>query len=268
MICKNCQTDLIPNSDYCHICGGKIIRNRLTFRNLFEHITETFFNYDNKLLRTFLGLFKTPEDVIGGYINGTRKKHVNVISYFALAITVSGLYLLILNKFFPETLDYSIMVAPGQEEFQKKNVSFVQEYMSLFMMLYVPIYALMARFSFIGLNKFNYTELLVVFLYIQAQISLATAIVGVAFSALGITQGVLSLVFIPLMILYSAFCLKRLYKIGIGSLILRTILFFVALIAVFIIVTIVVMIIMYLNGELQSMMEAQKAAMEAAKQGQ
>lgn len=268
MICKNCQTDLIPDSDYCHTCGGKIIRNRLTFKNLFEHITETFFNYDNKLLRTFWGLFKTPEDVIGGYINGTRKKYVNVISYFALAITVSGLYLLILNKFFPETMDYSVMVAPGQEEFQKKNVSFVQEYMSLFMMLYVPIYALMARFSFIGLNKFNYTELLVVFLYIQAQISLATAIVGVALSAFGITQGVMSLVFIPLMILYSAFCLKRLYKVSFGNMILRTILFFVALIAVFIIATVVVLIIMYLNGELQSMLETQKAAMEAAKQAQ
>ena len=266
MICKNCHTELFPNSDYCHACGAKIIRKRLTFRNLFEHISETFFNYDNKLLRTFLVLFKNPNDVIGGYINGTRKKYVNVISYFALAITVSGLYLLVLKKFFPETMDYSIMVAPGQEEFQKKNVSFVQEYMSLFMMLYVPIYALIARVSFIGLNKLNYTELLVVFLYIQAQISIATALFGVIFSAFGVTQGVMSLFLIPLMIIYSAYCLKQLYGITIGNLLLRTILFFVVLGVVFIIAVIIALIVMYFNGELQNMIEAQRTAREAAKQ--
>ncbi|MDU8885997.1 DUF3667 domain-containing protein [Yeosuana sp. MJ-SS3] len=168
MHCKNCFTDLKENYDFCYNCGAKVIRNRLTFKIFFEHISETFFNYDNKLLRTFIELFTKPEDVIGSYINGVRKKYVNPISYFALALSISGIYLLIINKFFPETLDFSIFNFPGQEELQKRNVSFVQEYYSIVMMFYVPIYALMALLTFIGLKKFNYTELLVIFLYIQA----------------------------------------------------------------------------------------------------
>lgn len=260
MNCKNCKTVLSLESDYCNSCGGKVIRNRLTFKNLFEHITETFFNYDNKLLRTFLVLFKNPENVIGSYINGTRKKYVNVISYFALAITISGFYLLILKKFFPEVMDYSILSFEGQEDFQKKNVSFVQEYMSLFMMLYVPIYALIARVSFIGVNKFNYTELLVVFLYIQAQMSIVTAIASVILSFFGVTQGVMSIVFTPLMVLYTAICLKRLYNINTQNIILRTLLFFAVLMVVFIIASVVMGIFMFLNGDFQQMIEAQKAA--------
>ncbi|MDO5981542.1 DUF3667 domain-containing protein [Flavivirga spongiicola] len=260
MTCKNCDTSLSAESDFCHICGAKVIRNRLTIKNLFEHFSETFLNYDNKLLQTFIMLFKKPEDVIGSYINGTRKKYVDVISYFAIAITVSGLYLFILNNFFPKTLDYSMFAAAGQEEFNKKSISFVQEYMSLLMMLYVPLYAVMARMTFIGIKKFNFTELLVVFLYLQAQMSIITAITSVLFSSVGINQGIVSVVSIPLMILYSAFCLKRLYNLNFRNIFLRTLLFLVILGITFFVIEIIMLGIMYSNGSLQELIEAQKAA--------
>jgi hypothetical protein len=92
MDCKNCQTSLSETAEYCYHCGGKIIKNHLTIRNLFEHFSEAFLNYD-RFLQTFIGLFTAPEEVIGCYISGTRKKYVNVISYFAIAITISDLQL-------------------------------------------------------------------------------------------------------------------------------------------------------------------------------
>ncbi|WP_431135677.1 DUF3667 domain-containing protein [Psychroserpens mesophilus] len=266
MNCKNCHTKLPEQSDFCNSCGGKVIRNRLTFRNLFEHISETFFNYDNKLLRTFIDMFKQPEVVIGGYIEGVRKRYVNPISYFGLAITLTGLYLLILNKFFPESLDFSNFVVEGQEEFQQKNVSFIQEYMSIFMMLYIPIYALIARISFIGLNKFNYTELIVVFLYWQSQTSLISAIVIIIAAMFGIANGVMSMLFLPLMILYAAFILKRLYQLSFAQIALRTLLFFAVLGIAMVIIIIIVIAIMLITGDMQEMIEAQRAALEAAEQ--
>ena len=78
-------------------------------------------------------------------------------------------------------MDFSLFSAPGQEEFQRNSMNFIQEYMSIFMMLYVPIYAIMARLTFLGINKFNYTELIVVFLYIQAQISIVSGFLGIIF---------------------------------------------------------------------------------------
>lgn len=260
MNCKNCDTKLTPESDFCYSCGGKVIRNRLTLKNLFEHISETFFNYDNKLFRTIIDLFVIPEDVIGGYINGVRKKYVNPISLFGLAITISGIYMIIINKFFPELMDFSVFSAPGQEEIQKKNISFVQEYQSIFMMLYVPIYALMARITFVGTSKFNYTELVVVFLYIQSQISIVSGILGIIISFLGVSQGTFSLFSIPMMIIYSAYCLKRLYGLNFKNIFWRTLLFMVILAVVFVIASIFMAIIMFINGDFQSIIEAKKVS--------
>ncbi|SDH80253.1 DUF3667 domain-containing protein [Winogradskyella thalassocola] len=251
MNCKNCHTELSTKDDYCKCCGGKVIRNRLTFGNLFEHISETFFNYDNKLLQTFIQLFKQPEEVIGGYINGTRKKYVNVISYFALAITISGFYLIIVKKYFPETMDFSQLAYPGQEEFQKKNMSFIEEYQSLLMMLYVPLYALMARVTFFNIKKYNYTELLVVFMYIQAQLSIASAIVVISLGLLGISSSIVGILMIPLMIIYSAYVLKRLLDLSASDIIVRTLLFFIVLGITMVFITIIMLVTMYFTGDLQ-----------------
>jgi len=264
MSCKNCNTVLSAESEFCNLCGGKVIRNRLTFKNLFAHFSETFLNYDNKLLRTFIVLFKKPEAVIESYIDGVRKRYVNPISYFGLAVTLTGLYTLIVTRYFPETFDFSILTAPGQEEFQRKNMSFVQEYQSLIMMFYIPIYALIARVSFLGLNKYNYTELLVIFMFTQAQISISIAIITVLTSIMGISIGVVSLVSIPLMILYNAFCLKRLYNLNVIQIIARTLLFIVILGVIFVIASIITAVVMYLNGDFDEMIKTKRAAAEVA----
>ena len=266
MNCKNCHTELEEQDDYCKSCGGKVIRNRLTIKNLFAHFSETFFNYDNTLLQTFISLFTKPEVVIGSYINGTRKKYVNVISYFALAITISGFQLLIVNKYFPEIYDFSIESMKGQAEFQRKNMAFIQEYQSIVMMLYVPIYAFMAKIVFFNLKKYNYTELLVVFMYIQAQTSISGALLVLVLALVGLSSNIIGIAMIPLMILYAAYCLKRLYNLNLLDIIVRTLLFIVVLGVVFIIITMIMVGIMFLNGDLQEMFEAgKKAAEEAAK---
>jgi len=261
--CKNCHTELQKQDDFCSSCGGRVIRNRLTFRNLFEHLSETFFNYDNKLLRTVIDLFKRPEDVIVGYIEGVRKKYVNPISLFGLALTVTGLYMIIINKFFPEMIDFSNLAIEGQEEMQRKNMQFIQEYQSIIVMLYVPIYALMARLVFFDKKRFNYTELLVVFMYIQAQISIVSALLTIAIGLVGYSSSMVGVFMLILMIIYTAYALKRIYKFNFFEIIVRTLLFGVVLAITFVILIVVVFIFMYLNGDVQEMIEAQRATKEA-----
>jgi hypothetical protein len=264
MNCKNCNNELSTNSNFCNSCGAKVIRNRLTLKNIFEHISETFFNYDNKLLRTFIDLFKKPEKVIDSYINGVRKRYVNPISYFGLAITLTGLYLVITNKFYPETLDYSAFTAKGQEEFQKKLMNLTQEYMSIMMMLYIPVYALIARITFVGLHKLNYTELIVVFLYWQSQLSIISSVSIIITAIFGIKTSTVSMIYMPLMFLYAAYILKRLYQLSFGQIVLRTLLFLIILGVVFIIIVMIGVIIAFITGDMQQMIEAQKAAKKLA----
>lgn len=261
MDCKNCNTSLVENQNFCSDCGAKVIRNRLTIRNLFEHFSETFLNYDNKFLQTFIGLFTKPEEVIGCYIDGTRKKYVNVVSYFAIAITLSGLQLYILTKFFPNAMDMSMLSVQGGEELKMSNfMSILQEFQSVIMMLYVPLYAIISRIVFLNKKTFNYTEQLVIFMYIQAQISISGAIVLTLFVAIGFNYFALSYLYIAAMIVYSAYCLKRLYRLSLSEIILKTLIFGMILGVLLILVGIFMAVLMYLDGSMAEMIEAQRTA--------
>ena len=256
--CKNCHTNLVEGADYCYHCGAKVIRKRLTFRNLFEHVSETFFNYDNKLLRTFIDLFKHPEEVLGLYVKGVRKRYVNPVSYFGLAITLTGIYMFMMMRYFPEMFDFASLAPENQEQMQRQNTAFLLEYQSIMLMLYIPLFALIARLTFIGLKQFNYTELLVVFMYIQAQISLVSFIFMPVVALLGLASPLLGMFSLPLMIVYNFYCLKRLYRLTTGQMLLRTLLFFGIFMFCFILFTIILGIIMFLNGGMQEMIEAQQ----------
>ena len=268
MNCKNCLTNLKDTDDFCNACGAKIIRKRLTTRNLFAHFSEQFLNYDNKFLQTFVQLFTKPEVVIESYINGTRKKYVNVISYFAIAITISGLQMYILNKFFPDALDVAFSgseVTEAEVAMQRKNMQFIQEYQSIIMMFFVPVYALMAKVVFFKNKTFNYTELLVIFMYILSQMTIVGAIIIIISANFGQTiAGIGAMISIPMQIIYSAFCLKRLYDLDLFQIIIKTTLFLIVLGVFFILFSIVGVGVMYLTGDLQEIIEAQKAAREAA----
>lgn len=269
MNCKNCKTELTDTSGYCNTCGGKVIRNRLTIKALFSHFSEEFLNYDNRFFQTFINLFRKPEDVIGSYINGTRKKYVNVISYFAIAITLSGLQIYIIQKFQVDLTMYDTTTEVGkiQQEAFSKIFKAANDYQSLIMMSYIPLYALIAKIVFFNIKKFNYTELLVVFLYAQAQISICLAILTVVFIPTGFIQfeslGVISLLF---MLIYFAYCLKQVYKLSIQGIILRTLLFFGILLSIMIVllVVVVVLAIVFKDSEfMKPFIEAQEAAKQA-----
>lgn len=268
MDCKSCNAGINSNVNFCNECGGKVIRNKLTLRNLFEDTIERFFNYDNKFLQTFIKLFTKPEEVIDGYINGARKKHVDALSYYAIAITFTGLYIYILTNFLSDSLTSHFLSDYGtseSQEMQTKQFDFMTKYSSLVMMFYIPLYAILAKIVFFNKKKFNFTELIVVFLYIQAQISIVSAVLTITLLALGMDFMLTSLLSGILMIVYGAYCLKRLYELSTPGIILRTMGFLGIFVLVCIIGGIGFAIWMIFTESGQEMIEAQKAAIEAQK---
>jgi len=269
MNCKNCNTELSTISEFCNICGGKVIRNRLTFKSLFEHITETFFNYDNKLLRTLIDLFKKPEIVIGGYIKGVRRRYVDPISYLALALTVGGIYMIVLNKFFPNAMtEMSTMGVEGQQETTIKMVNSIQEYYSILMVLFIPLYALLSRLVFINRKEFNFTEHIVMAMYIMAQLSLVSSVLNIALLVLQIPSSILGTASIFLQMVYFAYCYKRLYKLSFSGLILRTLFFFGIMLAIIIVIITLGFLMAMLfkdSAFIQQISESQKATIETQK---
>lgn len=239
MECKNCLNSQSKNFDYCPECGAKVIRNRLTLKNLWTDIIESYFDIDNTFLQTFLHLITKPEVVIDGYIQGVRKKYINPISYFAFALTLAGLQIFLISKFFPNAYDFSNIAASGQEEFMRTMMNSIQEYSSLINMLLIPVYALMARIVFINIKRYNYTELVVVFLYFAAEVSFISFIPFMALFALGFNYGQLSPFAMVFQVLLAAYFLKRLYSLSTKGIIFRT-LFFLVVLSVFYIITVLI----------------------------
>ena len=264
MTCKNCKKSLEDSYDYCNNCGAKVIRNRLTIRNLFEHFIDQFLSIDNRFLRTFITLFKSPEKVIGDYITGTRKKYVNVISYFAIALTLAGFYIFIYSKYFPDLMAESATIAiddsdESQNEMALKTVKFVFEYMSIIMVAFIPFLAITSRLIFLKNKKFNFTEHLVINLYTYAHLSITLTILNlliIYFESVFIFFSILSM---PIQILYFAYVLKKLYKLNLSQIILKTLLFLMIFAILFVLLSIIMAVIMFLNGSMDELIEAEKA---------
>jgi hypothetical protein len=261
MNCKNCNLDLSEKYDYCSQCGAKVIRNRLTIKQLLSDFSALFLNYDNKFLQTFITLFKNPEKVIGGYIDGTRKKYVNVVSYYAIGITLTGFQIFILRKFFPESLDLTFLT-PDNVPKSATDIDWIYDYLSFFALLNLPIYALISKFTFIKLKKFNYTEHFVIMTYIFGHYAIFNFLILIVNAMLGGNYYLVGNLFNLLLMIYTAYCYKRLYPLTIKQILLRTLLFFGVLIFLLIIASVIQFIVLIATGDFQKMMEDAKALQE------
>ncbi|GAA4960752.1 DUF3667 domain-containing protein [Algibacter aquimarinus] len=255
MNCKNCERELATDSDYCNGCGGKVIRNRLTIRNLFEHLSETFFNYDNKLLRTFIDLFKKPEVVIDGYVKGVRKRYVNPISFFGVILTVNGLNIFIITKFYKRYLDASNLLGDknvanneASRKIMELTSDFSLEYASLLFSFLIPLAALLSWITFYN-KKYNYTEHVILYLYSMSVYSILSVIFGLSTLAIAPEKYLFfSSVMYLFLFLYHCYILTRLFKLNFGQLALKIFLFLVLFFFTYIGVSILSIVLLLITG--------------------
>jgi len=258
MKCKNCQEHLRDTDQYCNVCGAKVIHNRLTLKNAFEEFQDRFLNVDNTFFKTYLHLFTKPLAVIDGYINGTRKRYINVFSYFAIALTLTGFQLFFVRKFYPEALALPFGVGENLPE-SYDNMDWIYDYMSIITLINLPIYALVSKLTFIGAKKYNYTEHLISMTYIFSQYSITSfpiifisVIAGANYYQIGY------IIFIPLFF-YTAYVFSKLYKLTWSQIVLRLFSFGVVLFVFVILLTILQLIVLFTTGGLEKVIEAERA---------
>ncbi|MCA0153651.1 DUF3667 domain-containing protein [Winogradskyella vincentii] len=226
MQCKNCHTTIEDNQNFCFECGAKNIRNRLRPKVLIRQINEQFLSIDNKFLKTFIDLFKKPEEVINGYINGTRKKYIDVLQYFAIALTLVGIQVFLMDSFFTEELNSSFETLKSLESnSNSKNNPFninlesfddINRYQSVLYVLTIPVYALASWLvNFIIRPNFfyNFTEHLVLNIYYYAQVIIITALLSIIFLCFGLDYLVISGVVSLLNFIYHFYTLKKVFKL-------------------------------------------------------
>jgi len=85
-ICLNCRTVL--KGKYCHECGQKLIKDRLTVRAVFMDVVAQITKWDSSLIRTIVTLFRHPSEVAFAYLVGQRQLYVAPVRYMIVALAV------------------------------------------------------------------------------------------------------------------------------------------------------------------------------------
>jgi len=232
MQCKNCENTLRTDYSFCPDCGAKVIRNRITAKNLWFDFTERFFNIDNTFLRTFIDLFKKPEVVIGGYINGVRKKHMNPISYFTIALTLAGILLLLARQNMMNLSKSGMMggMASGADSnttnpivTQKfeEIITGMYDYQNIIYLLSIPLLVFISKIVFWNKKQYNWSEHFVINIYAYSHISICVnALYLISYWNQPLLM-VISTLSILIYIVYYSFALKRLFKLNWESIILK-----------------------------------------------
>ncbi len=213
MGCKNCNSSLRSDYSFCPICGAKVVKSRLSLKNIWQDLSFQVFNLDNTFLKTFRHLLSKPDTVIQYYVSGTRKKYMNPISYFAIAITLSGLLFFVLRNIYEIDLTQSSF-----SDNQTTNLDFVYDYQGPISYLFMPVYALMTWLLFIDKRKFNYTEHLVTNAYITAQTSYVQVLICLPlFGFFDIRYDVFNGILLIAVVIYQFFILGKMHQTGFFS---------------------------------------------------
>ncbi|MEC7771651.1 MAG: DUF3667 domain-containing protein [Bacteroidota bacterium] len=246
MICKNCDNDLRTDFSYCPTCGAKVIRHRLTFKNVWEDISFQIFNLDNTLFKTIKHLFTRPDEVINSYISGTRKRYMNPISFFAIGVTLSGILFYVLRNV------YHIHLTQNSLNNQKTpDLDFVFDYQGLMSYLIIPIYAMFTWLLFLDKKKLNYTEHLVANAFIFGQVSFVQVSSGLLiFGFFDVRYDLFNYTFLLIVVLYQFYVFRKVHHTGPVSTLLRALAYMVMLIILMIGIGILIFLIGYLTGNI------------------
>jgi hypothetical protein len=227
MECKNCSNPLRTDFDFCPSCGAKVIRNRLSFKNLWYDISERYFDLDNTFLRTFIHLFTKPQQVVDGYISGIRRRYLNPISYLGIALTLSGLTIFLMQKFFDVKMDLDVFNQGINPEFYQKIMPIAMDFSSLVFILLIPIFGLSGWLTF-NKKRYLFSEYLVIFLYALAQWSIVSFPISLLILIISPQDYLMfSTIMLPLMIIYSIYVMQRISNFSKAQFIFRMLLFLI-----------------------------------------
>jgi hypothetical protein len=193
--------------------------------------------------------------VIGGYIDGVRKRYVNPVSFFGVILTLNGLNVFILSKFYKQYLDASKLfgeIETTQYEVTKRIIESTSdislEYASFLFSLLIPVGALVSVVVYYN-KKYNYTEHVILYLYTMSVYSVISVVLGLTVM-LTIPDyymqfGTIMYVFI---FVYHCYVHTRVFKLNLKQLALKILLFVLIFFILYVGVSILAGIIMLLTG--------------------
>ncbi|MEQ6168412.1 DUF3667 domain-containing protein [Ekhidna sp. MALMAid0563] len=129
--CINCSS--LVTGNYCSNCGQKTEVLPITWKGLITELSSRWLGADNRIIRTFIGLWHNPKKVITDYLEGNRVKYIGPLSYL---VVMSFLYVLSFEVFGfnpTEMMDEASRVFQDpDQELSEKQRQFLNDYTQMF----------------------------------------------------------------------------------------------------------------------------------------
>jgi hypothetical protein len=183
--CNNCGLSTAGN--FCHHCGERLeIQARIDFGSLYATVSSQLFSLQSTFLRTLLELTTRPGTMVRHYIKGQRKPYYEPVKYYLLLLT--GYFLLFelsgFTDYLIEIAEQTVSLVGGEDEelmlAQINNVGeeinlVLSELFKAFDVLLTLILAIVAHTLIRG-KGYNFVEILVLFIFLSAQVYIIKAI--------------------------------------------------------------------------------------------
>lgn len=274
MNCKNCQHPLEENAHFCDHCGAKVIKDRITFRELVVLFITDIFGIDSRFFRTLKEMAIHPDKVLNEYLNGVRKRYMNPFGFLAVA---AGVSLLVFNYFADDfiainkaatsvqmeqyekdaqiditkmkdlsekekkVLEAKKKLAETQLKINKGMLQFMLRYLNLLTFVLLFILAVLSKWTF--WKPYNYGEHLIINAYLYGLLTYSSIVLFL-----------LSIVISPSIYFYSTllyiifymYAFGKFFKLTLWQNIVRLLKFLVGFIVVAIILMIILGVVLFL----------------------
>ena len=255
--CLNCAYPITDEAKYCAECGAKVIKKRITIKNILSEFAENILGWDNKYFFTLKSLLIQPHIVLIEYTKGVRKKYVHPFTYLIIGATlVLFSFTFFLDNFIDNLQEFNIQLVEHYENIGFKNLDLeradkvqgdILQYFNIVTLLLIPLYALL---TFIIYRRiFNYAEHLVFHAYIWG----TCFIIVLIFFYLSLLTHPLTYSITTLSIWFiHAYVFGKLYQLSVGKSILKLLLFIimlsVSIVIIFTLLVLVTLLIAHLNS--------------------
>jgi hypothetical protein len=230
---------IYAEQNFCSLCGAKWLENRITIKQISHDFTDMYIGVDTKFIRTFVDLFKRPEAIITGYMNGRRVNYMDAMRYLLVALFITGLYTFfikntgvidsIMEAQRPATIEAYQQMGIGEEEITEtlvqidKFTKIAFEFQGFILLLTIPLLALAARITFWNKRYFNFVEQIVFYMYTYGH----SVIVTTPFTLLLLFLrpdliNYIGFVTLPLMYGYNIYCYKRCFRMDNTAILTKT----------------------------------------------
>ncbi|MDN4166915.1 DUF3667 domain-containing protein [Cytophagales bacterium LB-30] len=172
--CYNCGETL--KGEFCHACGQKVRKERLSVKYLLTDFFSNVFNAERGAIPTTLLLLKSPEVVVKDFIRGKTQSYVNPFKYVFFLATLSAIAASFIDF---EALKPSQMFNtpsnPESEEMGKNIIDILRQYFTAIQLLIVPLYAWVS-YRVYKKEGYNYAEHVAMVCYLSGFMTLISTI--------------------------------------------------------------------------------------------